>query len=106
MPDLVGQPVDIARETAAAIGLVVTGVDPDGPGIRSLTWPGLFWVTSQSPTAGTIVERGSAVRVTFVEDGQTRSDVPIQTHGPLPSLNNHADTENGDGSNALNLEAD
>ncbi|RFA12834.1 hypothetical protein B7R22_14835 [Subtercola boreus] len=106
VPDLVGQSVDIARETAAAIGLGVTGEDPDGPGILSRTWPGLFWVTSQSPSAGTIVKRGSAVRVTFVEDGQSRSDVPMQTHGPLPSLDNHATAQNGDSNSAVDYKAD
>ena len=94
VPDLVGQPVDIASEMAAAIGLVLSSGDPDGPGIRSRAWPGLFWVTAQNPSAGSVVERGSPVRVTFVEDGQARSDVPAQTGGPLPSLESHADTKN------------
>lgn len=94
VPEIVGQPVDIARELAAAIGLVVSGEDPDGPGIRSLTWPGLFWVTAQDPSAGTVVDRGSSVKVAFVEDGQDTRDVPAQTGGPLPSLESQADPEN------------
>jgi len=93
VPDLVGQPVDIASEMAAAVGLVLSSGDPDGPGIRSRTWPGLFWVTAQDPSAGSVVERGSQVRAAFVEDGQARSDVPAQTGGPLPSLDSHADAE-------------
>lgn len=91
VPDLVGQPVDIATGMAAAIGLVLSSGDLDGPSIRARTWPGLFWVTTQDPRAGAIVERGSPVRITFVEDGQARSDVPAQTRGPLPSLESHAD---------------
>lgn len=93
VPDLVGQPVDIASEIAAGIGLVLSSGDPDGPGIRSRTWPGLFVVTAQDPCGGSIVERGSQVRVTFVEGGQARSDVQAQTDGPLPSLKSHADAE-------------
>jgi len=93
VPDLVGQPVDIASEMAAAIGLVLSSGDPDGPGIRSRSWPGLFWVTAQDPSAGSLIERGSRVQVTFVEDGQTRSDVPSQTEGPPPSLKSHADPD-------------
>ncbi|MEU4013784.1 PASTA domain-containing protein [Microbacterium sp. NPDC028030] len=93
VPDVVGQPVDIAGETAAAIGLILSSGDLDGPGIRARTWPGLFWVTSQDPQAGAIVERGSPLRVTFVEDGQARSDVPAQSSGPLPSLESHADDD-------------
>ena len=96
VPDLVGRPVDIANELAAEVGLVLSGADPDGPGIRSRTWPGLFWVTSQDPPAGSVIERGSHVRVTFVEDGQSRSDVPAQTGGPLPSLERDADPNDDD----------
>jgi len=93
VPDLVGQPVDIASEIAAAIGLVLSSGDPDGPSIHSRTWPGLFWVTAQDPSAGSVIERGSQVQVTFVENGQARSDVPAQTDGPLPSLESHADAD-------------
>ena len=93
VPDLVGQPVDIANELAAAVGLVLSGADLDGPSLRSHTWPGLFWVTAQDPSAGSVIERGSHVRVMFVEDGQARSDVPAQTSGPLPSLKREADAK-------------
>ena len=90
VPDLVGQPVDIATETAAEVGLLLSSGDPDGPGIRSRTWPGLFWVTAQDLSPGSLVERGTQMRVTFAEDGQAESDVPAQTGGPLPSLESHA----------------
>ena len=37
VPEFVGQAVDIATETAAAAGLVLSSMEPDGPGIRSRT---------------------------------------------------------------------
>lgn len=70
VPDLVGQPVHIAQENAAEVGLGLASGDPDGPGLRSRTWPGLFWVTAQDPAAGAPRERGSQVRIEFVEDGR------------------------------------
>ena len=93
VPDLVGQPVHIAQEMAANIGFGLASGDPDGPGLRSRTWPGLFWVTSQDPSAGSFLERGSQIRITFVQDGQARSDVPEETGGPTPSLKSHAEAE-------------
>ncbi|MEV7694007.1 PASTA domain-containing protein [Microbacterium sp. NPDC089189] len=77
VPDLVGQPVHVARDAAATVGLGLASGDPDGPGIGSRTWPGLFWVTSQEPPAGSSVERGSQIRIEFVEDGQARAGVPV-----------------------------
>lgn len=102
VPDFVGQPVHIARAAAAEIGLGLSGGDPDGPGIGSLTWPGLFWVTAQDPPAGSTVARGAQIRVTFVEDGQARSDVPARSDGPLPTLKEHASPE----VDIVNLEGD
>lgn len=96
VPDLVGRPVHIAQEMAANIGFGLAAGDPDGPGLRSRTWPGLFWVTSQDPSAGSVLERGSQIRITFVQDGQARSDVPEQTGGPTPSVKSHADAEKGE----------
>ncbi|MCP2048965.1 UNVERIFIED_ORG: beta-lactam-binding protein with PASTA domain [Paenarthrobacter nicotinovorans] len=95
VPDLVGQPVHIAQETAAYLGFGLAAGAPDGPGLRSRTWPGLFWVTSQDPHAGSVLARGSQIQITFVQDGQARSDVTEQTGGPTPSLQTHAegDTE-------------
>jgi beta-lactam-binding protein with PASTA domain len=93
VPDLVGQPVHIAQEIASNIGFGLAAGDPDGPGLRSRTWPGLFWVSSQDPSAGSVLERGSQIRNTFVQDGQARSDVPEQTGGPPPSHRSHAEPE-------------
>jgi beta-lactam-binding protein with PASTA domain len=91
VPDLVGQPVHIAQELAANVGFGLAAGDPDGPGLRTRTWPGLFWVTSQDPSPGSVLERGSQIRITFVEDGQARSDVRTQKGGSPPSL--HAEAE-------------
>ncbi|UKA50034.1 PASTA domain-containing protein [Arthrobacter sp. FW305-123] len=93
VPDLVGQPVHIAQAMAANIGFGLAAGDPDGPGLRSRTWSGLFWVTSQDPSAGSVLKWGSQIRITFVEDGQTRSDVPEQAGGPHPSLKSQAEPE-------------
>ena len=76
MPDIVGQPVHIARELAVEVGLDLVSGDPDGPGLGSRTWPGLFWVTAQDPAAGSSVERGSQIRIVFIEDGQARMAAP------------------------------
>ena len=81
VPDLVGQPVHVAREVAARTGLGLASGNPDGPGIGSLTWPGYYRVTGQEPSAGSSVERGSQIRVDFIEDGQARSGVPVRTSG-------------------------
>lgn len=78
VPDFVGQPVHIARDVASKAGLSLASGDPDGPGIGSRTWPGLFWVTEQDPSAGSTIERGSQVRVEFVEDGQAGGGIPVQ----------------------------
>lgn len=93
VPDLVGQPVHVAREIASAVGLGLASYDPDGPGLGSRTWPGLFWVTAQEPPAGSTIETTEQVRVTFVEDGETRAGVPADANGPLPSLTSHAEPD-------------
>ena len=94
VPNLVGEPVHIARDVAARVGLGLSSGDPDGPGIGSRTWPGLFWVIDQDPSAGSMAERGSQVQITFVEDGQARSDVPAETSGPIPPLVNRPHSQN------------
>jgi len=96
VPDLVGQPVHIAQEMAANIGFGLAAGDPDGPGLRSRTWPGLFWVTSQDPSAGSLLDLGAQIRITFVRDGEARSGVLGQTGGPIPSLKSHAEVDEED----------
>lgn len=78
VPDFVGQPVHIARDIASKAGLSLASADPDGPGLGTRTWPGLFWVTGQLPAAGASIERGTQVQIEFVEDGQPRSGAPVR----------------------------
>ena len=95
--DFIGQPVHVARAAAEEAGLDLVGDDPDGPGIGMRTWPGVFWVTSQHPAPGAVVAHGDRVVVTFVEDGQARSDVPRRVDGPPPSLSARARPASTDG---------
>ena len=94
VPNFVGEPVHIARDVAAKVGLGLASGDPDGPGIGSRTWPGVFWVIDQDPSAGSLLEQGSQVQVTFVEDGQAKDNIPSQNGGPTPPLVSHADPKN------------
>ncbi|WP_415112776.1 PASTA domain-containing protein [Microbacterium sp.] len=75
VPDLVGQPVDIAQEVAAGLGLSLASGDPDGPGLRSRTWPGLFLVETQDRIPGSEVDRGTQIGITFVQYGEGDDDV-------------------------------
>ena len=93
VPDFVGEPVHIAIETAAELGLVLVGPDPDGPSLRALTWPGLFWVTEQWTMPGIAVEWGSEVEIAFIEDGESRSEVRAGAGDPTPALSQHAEPE-------------
>ncbi len=93
VPDFVGEPVHVAMEAAAEVGLVLVGPDPDGPSLRALTWPGLFWVTAQWTLPGIAVEWGSEVEVDFIEDGESRSDVRAGAGDPVPALSRHAEPE-------------
>lgn len=68
VPDLVGLPVHIAIASAESLDLDVVDDKLDGPGIRSRTWPGTFWVTSQAPARGEIVPRGTRIAIEFLED--------------------------------------
>jgi beta-lactam-binding protein with PASTA domain len=67
VPDVVGMPFHIARDLASDAGVALANPDPDGPPISSLAWPGLFYVTSQSPPPGTRVRRWDSVRIEVLE---------------------------------------
>lgn len=66
VPDFVGVPFHIARDEAEAIGLTLANPDPDGPPIGALAWPGLFYVTHQSPSPGAKVRPGSHVKISIL----------------------------------------
>jgi len=63
VPDVVGLPFHIGRDLASEAGVTLANPDPDGPPIGALAWPGLFYIVSQSPAAGTEVFRWDSVGV-------------------------------------------
>ena len=48
-------------------GVTIANSDPDGPPIGALAWRRILYITSQQPTAGSIVSRHDSVRVEFVD---------------------------------------
>ena len=69
VPDVVGLPFHVGRDIAADAGVTLANPDPDGPPIGALAWPGLFYITSQSPPAGTELYRWDSVVDEIVEHG-------------------------------------
>ena len=84
VPDLVGSPVQDAVSAGHTAGVVVTGRDLDGPPLAALTRPGRWLVASQDPVAGSQVERGWLVVVTF---RHPRGDEPGVRQPLLPPPN-------------------
>ena len=66
-PDVVGLPFHVARDLAAEQELALASPDPDGPPIGNDAWPGLFYVVTQDPPAGTTLQRWESIRVTIVK---------------------------------------
>lgn len=69
MPDVVGFPFHIGRDIADDAGLTLANPDPDGPPIGAFAWPGLFYITSQQPSAGAEAYRWDSVAVGLTEHG-------------------------------------
>lgn len=92
-PDFVGTPVHVAIEAAAELHLVLTSDDQDGPGLHVRTWPGLYWVTAQDIAPGRRVGTGARITVTFVADGEARSEVESAPVVPPPALSPQAEPE-------------
>ena len=67
VPDVVGMPFHVGRDAASEVGVTLANPDPDGPPIGALAWPGLFYITSQSPAPGTVVERWDSVGIEVEE---------------------------------------
>jgi hypothetical protein len=84
VPDVVGLPFHIGRDVASDAGVTLANPDPDGPPIAALTWPGLFYITSQSPAAGSTVYRWDSVAVETAPHGESASDV--ERTSPKPPL--------------------
>ena len=81
--DVVGLPFPDGRDLAHEAGLVLAGHDPDGPPIGALTWPGPWWITTQSPAPGTVLWQWDSVRVEVSAQGDAPSGaVPAPPRGP------------------------
>jgi len=78
VPDVVGLPFHVGRDLAAEAGVTLANPDPDGPPIAALAWPGLFYITSQSPSPGTQVEQWDSV---VIEVEEYRGDGDVLTRG-------------------------
>lgn len=86
VPDVVGMPFHIGRDVAEAAGVTLANPDPDGPPISGLAWPGLFYITSQNPVAGTHVYRWDSVVIEIVEYGEygTAESGALRADSPQP----------------------
>lgn len=95
MPDVVGIPFHVGRDVATAAGVTLANPDPDGPPIAGLAWPGIFYITSQQPEAGTHVYRWDSVVVEIVEHGTAESGA-LRAGSPQPPTDaSHAVPERG-----------
>jgi len=64
VPNVVGLPFHVGRDLAHEAGVTLANPDPDGPPISSLAWPGLFYITSQTPAPGTVLSEYDSVGIT------------------------------------------
>ncbi|MEX1078867.1 MAG: PASTA domain-containing protein [Homoserinimonas sp.] len=90
VPDVVGLPFHVGRDRASAAGVTLANPDPDGPPIAGLAWPGLFYITSQQPTAGADVYRWDSVLIEIVAHGTAESGARRTTKSPTPDDAAHA----------------
>jgi hypothetical protein len=93
VPDVVGLPFHVGRDIASAAGVTLANPDPDGPPIAGLAWPGLFYITSQRPDAGTVLYRWDSVVVEIVEHGTAESNALREDSDPPPHDSAHATPE-------------
>lgn len=70
VPGVVGLPFHVGRDLAHGAGVTLANPDPDGPPIGGLAWPGLYYITSQTPPAGTTLYRWDPVAVEIVPYGE------------------------------------
>lgn len=90
VPDVVGLPFHIGRDVASSAGVALANPDPDGPPIGALAWPGLFYITSQSPSPGSEVYRWDSVAVEVSAHGTAESGAIPRAPHPQPSDSAHA----------------
>ena len=93
VPDVVGIPFHVGRDLANDAGVTLANPDPDGPPIAALGWPGLYYITSQSPAAGTTLYRWDSVEVQIVPFGEADSNAVALPHEGPPADNAHADAQ-------------
>lgn len=93
VPDVVGLPFHVGRDIADDAGVTLANPDPDGPPIGALAWPGLFYITSQQPTAGTKVHRWDSVAVEITEHGTAESNATRHDDQPPLKDDEHATPE-------------
>lgn len=85
VPDVVGLPFHVGRDVANDAGVTLANSDPDGPPIGALAWPGLYYITSQSPAAGTLLYRWDSVAVEIVPYGEVDSNAVAVPHESPPA---------------------
>ncbi|MCR2816867.1 PASTA domain-containing protein [Microbacterium jiangjiandongii] len=90
VPDIVGLPFHVGRDVAGDSGVTLANPDPDGPPIGALAWPGLYYITAQSPAAGTTLYRWDSVAVEIVPYGEADSNAVALPHEVPPVDNAHA----------------
>jgi len=90
VPDVVGLPFHIGRDVAGDAGVTLANPDPDGPPIGALAWPGLYYITSQRPAAGTTLYRWDSVAVEIVPYGEADSNAVALPHESPPADDAHA----------------
>lgn len=96
VPDVVGLPFHVGRDLANDAGVTLANPDPDGPPIGGLAWPGLYYITSQNPSAGATLYRWDSVAVEIVPFGEADSSAMAPPHEVPPADNAHADPQHED----------
>ncbi|WP_438354363.1 PASTA domain-containing protein [Microbacterium sp. CJ88] len=90
VPDVVGMPFHLGRARAAECGVTLASLDPDGPPIGALAWPGLFYIVTQHPEAGAVVTRHASVRVEIVAHGDMGDTARVRSPRPPSTDAAHA----------------
>lgn len=90
VPDVVGLPFHVGRDLAQDAGVTLANPDPDGPPIGALAWPGLFYITAQHPTPGTVLYRWDSVAVDITAYGDAESTALLSPPSTPPSDRVHA----------------
>lgn len=83
-------PVHVGRDAASDAGVTLANPALNGPPIGALAWPGLYYITSQSPVAGTTLYRWDSVAVEILPYGEADSNAVSIPHESPPAANSHA----------------